>query len=401
MKTKRTVALLHYTSWPSIGGVETILRQQSELLAADGFTVQLLVGAGAAFSNLIEMCAMAELNGPDPAVAAAQQEALKGRPGPAFRAVRELLRRRLEPIFSECSSIIVHNYFTMPFNLAATHVLSDFAREGFPIVAWTHDLAALNADYVVPRNPVCDLLRQKLPGVVYVAISELRAREFEILTGKAPDLVIPNGVDLARLAGLPPELEKRLDAIWGETLILFYPTRIVPRKNIELAIKIVADLIKQGQSTRLIISGAANIISPPNQPYLRELKSLADECGLARQVIWANEYCVVDDQCLRALYLASDALLFTSRQEGFGLPLTEAPFLRLPVFCSDIEPLRTIAGGSATVFDLNASPENIAKMIRGTLDRDELFTKRRKLLRQYSARQLYSDRLKPLLYSKR
>ncbi len=401
MKSKRTIALLHYTSWPSIGGVETILRQQSELLAADGFTVQLLVGAGAAFSDSIETCAIAELNGPDPAVVAAQREALNGQPGPAFQALTGQLRRRLEPIFLECSSIIVHNYFTMPFNLAATRVLSDFASEGFPIVAWTHDLAALNVDYVVPRNPVCDLLRQKLPGALYVTISELRAREFKVLTGEAPDLVIPNGVDFGRLAGLPAQLEERLDVVWGETLVLFYPTRVVPRKNIELAIKIVAALIEQGQPARLIISGAANLLSVTNEPYLEELRSLVEKCGMAEQVIWASEYCAVDDECLRALYLASDALLFTSRQEGFGLPPTEAAFLRLPVFCSDIEPLRTIAGGSATVFDLRASPENIAKIIRDTLDKDEPFTRRRKLLRQYSARQLYLDRLKPLLWSKR
>jgi mannosylglucosylglycerate synthase len=398
LKTKRTVALLHYSAWPSIGGVETVLRQQAELMAADGFEVRILVGFGRTFSDLISVCSIEELNGADPAVMAAQQEALRGEPGPAFDSVTSRLRSRLEPIFAGCEVIIAHNYLTMPFNLAATKVLSDFAREQFPVIAWTHDLAALNVDYDVPYNPITDLLRQKLTGAFYVTISELRAREFRTLTGHDPDQTIPNGIDFAKVCGLPASIESALGTGWCQEVILFYPARLVRRKNIEFAIEIMAALSELGSPVRLIISGSSNSFTPDR--YLQELKILAASRGVQDRMVWANEHCQIDEPCLRALYLAADALLFSTRQEGFGLPLFEAVALRLPVFCSNIEPLRSLAPSMATVFDLNTSPVNIAKIIRDTLDRDEVFRSRKELLRRYSASRLYSERIKPLLWRK-
>jgi mannosylglucosylglycerate synthase len=397
LRTPRKAALIHYTSWPAIGGVETILRQQAECLLEDGFEVQLLVGFGKAFSKAIPVNIISDLNGHDPAVAAAQKEAWAGLPGPAFKAVTKRLQERLSPILADCSAVIVHNYLTMPFNLAGTAVLSGFASAGAPVIAWAHDLAALNVDYQIPANSICDLLRKKLSGVVYVTVSEQRAQEFKTLTGQAPDLTIPNGIDFGRLTGLPPELETLLDVVWGETVILFYPARIVRRKNVQLAIEILEALLAQRQPARLILSGGGRAVGANDATYLFELRCLIESRGLQKQVIWAADYCVVDEACLRALYLISDALLFCSRQEGFGLALMEAAFLRLPVFCSDIEPLRTIGAGSVNVFDLKESPARIASTIRDTLIEDQQAANRRKQLRQYSARRVYLDRIRPLL----
>jgi alpha-1,3-rhamnosyl/mannosyltransferase len=45
------------------------------------------------------------------------------------------------------------------------------------------------------------------------------------------------------------------------------------------------------------------------------------------------------------------AVVYPSTFEGFGLPVVEALAAGIPVACSDIEPLRTIAGGAAELFD--------------------------------------------------
>src|SRR5260370_32702256 len=115
------------------------------------------------------------------------------------------------------------------------------------------------------------------------------------------------------------------------------------------------------------------------------------------RVIWVNGRFQVDEQQLRRLYLAADALLFSTRQEGFGLPLLEAAAFRLPIFCSDIEPLRSNLSEDVVKFDLRSSPRNIGETIFNALKADTAFTSRKRLLMNHSATRLYRERIEPLL----
>jgi mannosylglucosylglycerate synthase len=92
----------------------------------------------------------------------------------------------------------------------------------------------------------------------------------------------------------------------------------------------------------------------------------------------------------------ADAMLFPSRQEGFGLPLLEAAAHRLPVFCSNIEPLKSIALSSTLSFDLRDAPRNIAERIRDAFAKDTIFQRKKQLLQHYSAERLYSDKIEPI-----
>jgi glycosyltransferase involved in cell wall biosynthesis len=55
----------------------------------------------------------------------------------------------------------------------------------------------------------------------------------------------------------------------------------------------------------------------------------------------------VPDGDLAALYGAAEVFAFPSRHEGFGLPVLEAMAQRTAVVCSDIAPLREVAGDAA------------------------------------------------------
>jgi glycosyltransferase involved in cell wall biosynthesis len=100
---------------------------------------------------------------------------------------------------------------------------------------------------------------------------------------------------------------------------------------------------------------------------------------------------------MRELFLLADALFFPSRQEGFGIPVLEAAFHRLPVFCSDIEPLNALLEHGVTTFALGASPEEIAALILQTLGSDAAFAARKQTLRTYSWDRIYRNFLSPLL----
>ena len=82
-----------------------------------------------------------------------------------------------------------------------------------------------------------------------------------------------------------------------------------------------------------------------------------------------------------------------------------SPFLKaLPTgflfFCSDIEPLRSIAPSGTLLFKLRDAPRTIAARIRTSLEESDLFQGRKQVLTRYSAKQLFIDKIEPLLLEK-
>ena len=121
------IAIVHYTSWPVIGGVESVIRQHAQLMARHGHEVAIVCGEGGAFDKQIPTLVFRELNSQEPLVRAAQDEAYNGRPGQAYFRLLETLQKLLSPLFGKFDHFVVHNMFTMPFNLAGTQALSALA----------------------------------------------------------------------------------------------------------------------------------------------------------------------------------------------------------------------------------------------------------------------------------
>jgi mannosylglucosylglycerate synthase len=394
------IGLIHYTSWPVVGGVEAVLRQQATLMARAGHSVTIVCGDGKRFSDAIPILVLPELNLRQELVTQAQQEITRGYPGAFYFRAVDAVKKRLRPLFAEWDCTIAHNFMTMPFHLAATQVISELAEEGHRILAWTHDLAANNQDYSLPRNRVFDMIRERQHGIEYVVISETRAREFHDLTGTSVDAVVPNGLDLSMALELTTEVSGLLAGINPEEAILLYPTRILPRKNLGLALQILAAMLEIDFPACLFITGAANGYNPGAKGHFAGLKQQASELGVTDRVRWVNEYFFVDDAQLRSLYLASDALLFPTKQEGFGLPILEAAAFRLPIFCSDIEPLRSNLPPGSIAFDLRSSPRNISLAIAESLKKDRGFLSRKLVLQRHAALDLYRAKIEPLLQRK-
>ncbi len=181
------------------------------------------------------------------------------------------------------------------------------------------------------------------------------------------------------------------------SIILFYPTRILERKNIAFALQIVQALRDLGVQTRLLISGALDPHNRSSAGYFAGLKQLAADLHIQTSVTWVNDLFFVDETQLHSLYSVADGILFPSRQEGFGLPLLEAAAYRLPVFCSNIEPLKSIAPSGTLLFDLRDAPRNIADKIRNAFEKDEIFKSRKRLLRNFSAERLFRDKTERFL----
>jgi glycosyltransferase involved in cell wall biosynthesis len=392
------IAIVHYTSWPVIGGVESVIRQHSQLMSRHGHEVVIMCGEGGVFDNQIQTLVVRELNSQEPLARASQEEAYHGRPGQAYFRLLETLQKQLGSIYKKFDRIVVHNMFTMPFNLAGTQALSGLAEEGRKTIAWTHDLAASNLDYQIPPYRIFDLIRERQPGVKYVTISEARATEFRTLTSSDVDAVVSNGLDFATTCTITPEVADLVREDLPISIILFYPTRILARKNIAFALQIVGALRDIGLQVRLLITGAPDSHNQSSTEHFAGLKRLAADLGVQKLITWVNDLFYVDERQLHSLYMVADAMLFPSRQEGFGLPLLEAAAHRLPVFCSNIEPLKSIAPSGTLLFDLRDAPRNVAERIRNAFEQDAIFKRKKQLMREYSAERLYLDKIEPIFW---
>ena len=132
-----------------------------------------------------------------------------------------------------------------------------------------------NPDYKIPPYRTFDLIRERQPGVRYVTISEARAAEFRNLMASEVDAVVPNGLDFAGTCTITPEVADLVREDLPTSIILFYPTRILARKNIAFALQIVGALRDIGLQVRLLITGAPDSHNRSSTEHFAGLKRLA------------------------------------------------------------------------------------------------------------------------------
>jgi glycosyltransferase involved in cell wall biosynthesis len=372
------IALVHYTYLPVVGGVEIVMAEHARLFTKHGHQVTVICDQGGSEDPRIPV------------------ELL-----PDAKDATELARA-LEPRLANMDVVMIHNVATMPFHLALTEALWNLAKQLTKVrfVVWLHDLAACNPDYELPSLqewPWSSLARAH-ERYRYVAVSELRKRQFVELTGGKCS-VIPNGVDPVRMLGLTEaitELAQVYD-LPGREFVLLHPTRLLKRKNVELGLRVTAALKAAGHSCAYLITGAPDAQNPASQAYAEYLDKLRLELGLENDALFLQGDTPIPERDLASLFVLADALFFPSRQEGFGLPILEAALHRLPVFCSAIEPLNALLPQGVRFFPLDAEPAQIALTIVARLGATEAWQARNQIRRRYAWPAVYANYLAPLL----
>jgi glycosyltransferase involved in cell wall biosynthesis len=343
-----------------------------------------------------------------PDVVAVKAELDRGDVGQGFHVLTDRLRHDLSEAGRSLDVLIVHNAFTLHKNLPLTSALWDLHQAAtWPrTIGWHHDLAWSRPEYAAELHPgpPWDLLRRPCPGLLHVAVSEAERRRLADLMALPLEAirVIPPGVDPAGFGRWGPRTRQLYSELELERadLILLLPARVTRRKNIELAIGITAALQAAGAAdVRLLVSGPPGPHNPANQNYLGELMAQAADLSISSHVhfLGAGDAPPLDDRTVSELFDLADALLFTSRAEGFGIPILEAGLARLPVFCTDIPPFRESGQGDVTFFPLAAAPGEVAELILRTLPADPHFRLRRRVRRDFTWSGLVRERLLPLL----
>jgi glycosyltransferase involved in cell wall biosynthesis len=191
-------------------------------------------------------------------------------------------------------------------------------------------------------------------------------------------------------------LVARLDLLSAAPLLLL-PVRITPRKNIELAFYLLAELKPRYPQAALVVTGPLGPHNPANIDYFDKLLSLRHELGLDASAHLLAELSpeFLPDSVIADFYRLADALVLPSREEGFGIPILEAAMSGLPIFCAGIPPLRELAGEQATYFDPDADPAGVASAMDRWLS-SPVYQLRVRVRSGYSWTRLYRQHIEPL-----
>ncbi|MBW2260318.1 MAG: glycosyltransferase family 4 protein [Deltaproteobacteria bacterium] len=294
MDTSLRIGILHYSCPPLIGGVEEILSQQASVFHRMGNSVSVLAGMGEVYTEDFPIRIEPLLGSQNTRIIKAHEACKKGN-----HDAIERYTKKISSVLRDWSQgmdvILAHNVLHMPFNLPLTLALRRLADSdnGPVVVSWAHDSPYF--DPSTPKylmRPPWTVLSQSHPQIHFVTVSDYRKRLFENHCVGATWHVIRNGIDPVRLFYLDPRsvrLSEELN-LFSRDLVVVQPSRITPRKNLELSIHIIRGLKLLGYNVLFMLTGAYDPHEERAVAYYRRLRYWIKELGLTENIAILAEH---------------------------------------------------------------------------------------------------------------
>jgi glycosyltransferase involved in cell wall biosynthesis len=170
-----------------------------------------------------------------------------------------------------------------------------------------------------------------------IAVSEATRQDLEhyypFTNGRI--CVVPHGVD-PRFFEIGRERRSGLT----QPYVLCVST-LHPHKNLDRLIRAFARFQDRSPRFRLVIAGLRGFRA-------EALERMVAERGWQEMVRFTGW---IPRERLYELFRGAHAFIYPSTFEGFGMPVLEAMAAGIPLACSAIQPMRTIAGDAALLFD--------------------------------------------------
>ena len=173
-------------------------------------------------------------------------------------------------------------------------------------------------------------------------------------------IIVPNGVHPSCSPEADPQADREAARLLGEieerdgAFEILHVGSTIPRKRIDLLLRIFAAVRKEFPAARLIRVGG---------PFTKEQDRSIVEFGLARSIVVLPH---LERNVLTAVYRRAAVVLQPSEREGFGLPVLEALACGAPVVASDIPALRETGDDAAeycSVSDLTSWTKTVAQLL--------------------------------------
>ena len=145
---------------------------------------------------------------------------------------------------------------------------------------------------------------------------------------------------------------------WEPLLIsleyLLFVGRIVPQKNLKVALHVFAALHRRRPNVKFFLVGGTFLPA-----YAAELEELVTQLGISDAVVFVGP--VVEPDVLTSFYRHARFSLVLSAWESFCVPIIESLYFGTPVLGHDVPPIpETMAGGGVLI---KGSPEDMAVQI--------------------------------------
>ncbi len=250
---------------------------------------------------------------------------------PRLRAARiDVFNTLIAPLVRPAPSIVAHfktmHAFTAP---EAIHPLvRAYRRTSYPHTAKVADAIIINSES----------LRTEVLTYLDVDPDKLR--------------LIPEAVDHTTFRpGDADEARARLERYGVERPFVLFVSSLWPYKNCDGLLRAFALARPHLDGHQLAVVGPGRDIE-----YLARLHALAEELGIADDVVWVGGVRLEETVLF---YRAAAAFAYPSFNETFGLPILEAMACGCPVVTSDRSAMAETAGGAALLADPE-DPESLA-----------------------------------------
>lgn len=263
--------------------------------------------------------------------------------------LKELIKSHLHKFIDQFSPdvLIAENILAIPMNIPLGLALTEVIVESdLPTIAHHHDFSWERDRFAISSAE--DYLRAGFPPTLrqirHVVINSFAQIQLALRTGLSSTL-IPNVMDFQQP---PPEIDEySLDlrselGIAEDEHILLQPTRIVPRKRIEISLELTRRI---NPKCVLLISHKSGDEGQAYEKYLREYAKLIG----VKVIFGADRFNYVrgttpDGKKIYSLedaYLHADLVTYPSRVEGFGNAFLETVYYKRPIIMSTYEIFKT------------------------------------------------------------
>ncbi|NNJ24710.1 glycosyltransferase family 4 protein [Alienimonas chondri] len=238
----------------------------------------------------------------------------------------------------EIDVLVAQNCLCIPMNIPLGVALTQYIAEtNFPTIAHHHDFYWERDRFMV--NAVGDYLEQafppNLPSIQHVTINTAGQQDLAWRTG-CSSILVPNVLNFEE----PPETCDLYSSdfrseigVAPDDILILQPTRVVPRKGIEHAINLVAQL--RDPRCKLVITHESG---DEGNEYQHALAEMAEHQGVDLRFVAARvgetRHSDAEGRKIYSLwdtYPHADFITYPSLYEGFGNALLEAFYFKKPV----------------------------------------------------------------------
>ncbi|NOZ46581.1 MAG: glycosyltransferase family 4 protein [Chlorobi bacterium] len=263
----------------------------------------------------------------------------------AEKILKWINKNKIEVLLSENAS-------ALPSHLEMGWAIKKVVEKtGLPTITHDHDFAWERGNrYVSPHKEINEFVEKTFPlrePNVINAVINLYGKETLKQKFGIDAIVVPNVMDFnVEFGKLTPKNQSlRTDlGLTENDILLFQITRIVRRKGIETAIKLIEQL--NDKRIKLVITGSKS--DDAGALYFHELMELIHELNLHQQIIFASH--IINNKGLRGngnernyslsdAYAHARATTYFSIYEGFGNAFVESVLAKRPIFVNNYKPV--------------------------------------------------------------